>query len=140
MIDALDQVDGSILDCKKDIEEFNNAIQQLHWDIVERIQKNFDDLSDEINNIIGLIDDVDVSDAEGVWSNEGLTQLGLYDQEYEKAIYAAKMYEDEIYELNNAYFRGEYSATEYADKLDSLKEAQWDEINTSESAIDAIMK
>ena len=45
-----------------------------------------------------------------------------------------------IYELNNAYFRGEYSATEYADKLDSLKEAQWDEINTSESAIDAIMK
>ena len=77
MIDALDQVDGSILDCKKDIEEFNNAIQQLHWDIVERIQKNFDDLSDEINNIIGLIDDVDVSDAEGVWSNEGLTHLRI---------------------------------------------------------------
>lgn len=140
MVDALDQVDGSILDCKKDIEEFNNAIQQLHWDIVERIQKNFDDLSDEINNLIGLIDDVDVSDAEGVWSNEGLTQLGLYAQEYEKAIYAAKMYEDEIYELNNAYLRGEYSATEYADKLDSLKDAQWDEIKTSESAKDSIME
>lgn len=140
MVDALDQVDGSILDCKKDIEEFNNSIQQLHWDIVERIQKNFDDLSDEINNLIGLIDDVDVSDAEGIWSNEGLTQLGLYAQEYEKAIYAVQMYEDEIYELNNAYLRGEYSTTEYADKLSELKDAQWDEIKTSESAKDAIME
>lgn len=140
MVNALKDVDASILDCKKDIEEFNNAIQQLHWDIIERIQKNFDDLSSEIRNLVGLIDDVDVSDAEGVWSNEGLTQLGLYAQEYEKAIYAVQMYEDEIYELNNAYLRGEYSATEYADKLSELKDAQWDEINASESAKDAIME
>lgn len=140
MIDSLKEVDGSILDCKKDIEEFNNAIQQLHWDIIDRIQNNFDNLSSEISNLIGLIDDVDVSDTKGVWSTEGLTQLGLYAQEYEKAVYAAKMYEDEIAELNNAYLHGEYSATEYADKLSELKDAQWNEINASEDAKDAIME
>lgn len=140
MVNALNEVDGSILDCKKDIEEFNNSIQELHWDIIDKIQKNFDDLSGEISNLIGLIDDVDVSDAEGIWSTEGLTQLGLYTQEYEKSLYAVKMYEDEIVSLNDAYLRGEYSATEYADKLSELKDAQWDEINASESAKDAIME
>lgn len=139
MIDSLNEVDASILDCKKDIEEFNNSIQELHWEVVERIQKNFDGISDEIKNIIGLIDEVDVSDAEGIWSKEGLTQLGLYAQEYEKAIYAANMYGEEIEQLNQAYIRGEYSATEYRDKLIELKNAQWDEINASESAKDSIM-
>lgn len=139
MVDSLSEVDSKIIDCKKDIEEFNNSIQELHWEVVERIQKNFDGISDEIKNIIGLIDEVDVSDAEGVWSKEGLTQLGLYAQEYEKAIYAANMYSQEIEQLNQAYIRGEYSATEYSDKLSELKDAQWDEINASESAKDAIM-
>ena len=139
MIDSLNEVDASILDCKKDIEEFNNSIQELHWEVVERIQTNFDGISDEIKNIIGLIEDVDVSDSEGIWSKEGLTQLGLYAQEYEKAIYAANMYGEEIEQLNQVYIRGEYSATEYSDKLSELKDAQWDEINSSESAKDAIM-
>lgn len=138
MVNSLNEVDGSILDCKKDIEEFNNAIQNLHWEIIKRIQNNFDELSDEISNLIGLIDDVDVSDVEGNWSKEGLTQLGLLTQQYEQAIYSADMYSKEISELNAAYLRGEYSAIEYADKLSELKQAQWDEINASEEAKDAI--
>lgn len=139
IVDAFNKVDSSILDCKKDIEEFNNAIQDLHWDIIKRIQENFDNLSDEIKNLTGLIDDADVSDAEGNWSKEGLTQLGLYAQEYEKSVYAANMYAEEIAKLNEAFANGEYSATEYADKLADLKEAQWDEVNASEAAKDSIM-
>lgn len=139
IIDAFNKVDSSILDCKKDIEEFNNAIQDLHWDIIKRIQENFDNLSDEIKNLTGLIDDADVSDAEGNWSKEGLTQLGLYAQEYEKSVYAANMYAEEIAKLNEAFANGEYSATEYADKLADLKKAQWDEVNASEAAKDSIM-
>lgn len=139
IIDAFNKVDSSILDCKKDIEEFNNAIQDLHWDIIKRIQENFDNLSDEIKNLIGLIDDADVSDAEGNWSKEGLTQLGLYAQEYEKSVYAANMYAEEIAKLNEAFANGDYSVTEYADKLADLKKAQWDEVNASEAAKDSII-
>ncbi len=140
MINSLNDVDGSILDCKKDIEEFNNSIQQLHWDIIGRIQNNFSDLSSEISNLVGLIDEVDVSNKEGLWSLEGLTQLGLYAQEYERAIYTSQMYEDEIEKLNQAYMEGKYSATEYADKLSELKDEQWNEINASEDAKDAIVE
>ncbi len=139
MVNALNDVDGSILDCKKDIEEFNNSIQKLHWDIIDRIQDNFSDLSDEISNLVGLINDADVSDKEGIWTPEGLTQLGLYAQEYERAVYSAQMYADEIEKLNQAYMEGGYSATEYADKLSELKKAQWNEINASEEAKDAIV-
>ena len=59
MVSALNEVDGSILDCKKDIEEFNNSIQKLHWDIINRIQDNFSGLSDEISNLVGLINEID---------------------------------------------------------------------------------
>ena len=82
---------------------------------------------------------MDVSDAEGNWSKEGLTQLGLYAQEYEKSVYAANMYAEEIAKLNEAFANGEYSTTEYADKLADLKKAQWDEVNASEAAKDSIM-
>lgn len=139
IIDAFNKVDSSILDCKKDIEEFNNAIQDLHWDIIKRIQENFDNLSDEMKNLTGLINDADVSDAEGNWSKEGLTQLGLYAQEYEKSVYAANMYAEEIAKLNEAFANGDYSVTEYADKLADLKKAQWDEVNASEAAKDSII-
>lgn len=139
IIDAFNKVDSSILDCKKDIEEFNNAIQDLHWDIIKRIQENFDNLSDEMKNLTGLIDNGDVADAEGNWSKGGLTRLGLYAQEYEKSVYAANMYAEEIAKLNEAFANGEYSATEYADKLADLKKAQWDEVNASEAAKDSII-
>lgn len=139
IIDAFNKVDSSILDCKKDIEEFNNAIQDLHWDIIKRIQENFDNLSDEMKNLTSLINDADVSDAEGNWSKEGLTQLGLYVQEYEKSVYAANMYAEEIAKLNEAFANGDYSVTEYADKLADLKKAQWDEVNASEAAKDSII-
>lgn len=139
IVDAFNNVDNAILNCKKDIEEFNNAIQNLHWDMVKRIQENFDNLSDEIKNLTGLIDDADISDAKGNWSKEGLTLLGLYAQQYERAIYSANMYEEEIANLNEAFANGEYSATEYADKLADLKKAQWEEINASEAAKDSLI-
>lgn len=139
IMETFRKVDGSILDCKKDIEEFNNAILNLHWDMLKKIQNNFSSLSDEIKNLTGLMGDGDVSDAAGNWSNEGLAQLGLYAQQYERAIYTANLYGEEITGLNEAFAKGEYSATEYADRLADLKKAQWDEINASEAAKDAII-
>lgn len=139
IMETFRKVDGSILDCKKDIEEFNNAILNLHWDMLKKIQNNFSSLSDEIKNLTGLMGGGDVSDAAGNWSNEGLAQLGLYAQQYERAIYTANLYGEEITGLNEAFAKGEYSATEYADRLADLKKAQWDEINASEAAKDAII-
>lgn len=139
MVNALSDVDGSILDCKKSIEEFDNSILELHTEIFDRIQEQFSNLDSEISNIIDLFDDFEVSDDKGTWSKEAIAQLGLLSQQYELAQYRVQQYNDEIDELNAQYLQGKYSATEYADKLAELNSEQWNAVKTAESAKDALM-
>lgn len=139
MVDALSDVDGSILDCKKAIEEFDNALLELHTEIFDRIQEQFSNLDSELKNLGGLFDDFDVATEKGEWTKEGLAQLGLLTQQYELAQYQVKQYNDEIAELNAQYLAGRYSATEYADKLAELSSAQWDAVNASEAIKDSII-
>lgn len=139
MVNALSDVDSSILDCKKSIEELDNSILSLHTQIFDRIQDQFSNLDSEISNIIDLFDDFEVSDDKGIWSKEAIAQLGLLSQQYELAQYRVQQYNDEIDELNAQYLQGKYSATEYADKLAELNDGMWDSVKASESAKDALM-
>lgn len=139
MANSLSNVEGNILDCKKAIEEFDNELLQLHWDVFDRIQGQFKDLDSELSNLRGLFDDFKVTDGNFNWSKEGLAQLGLLTQQYELAQYQVQQYNDAIDDLNDAYGAGKYSATEYVDKLAELSSGQWDAVNSSESIKDAII-
>lgn len=139
MVNALSDVEGNILDCKKAIEEFDNELLQLHWDIFDRIQEQFKDLDSELSNLGKLFDDFKVTDGNFNWSKEGLAQLGLLTQQYELAEYQVQQYNDEINQLSKDYLAGKYSTTEYADRLSELSSAQWDAVNSSESIKDAIV-
>ena len=139
MVNALSTVDGNILDCKKSIEEFDNAIQNLHWETFDRVQDTFGNLSDEISNLLDMMKNSDVATPDNQWTAEGLTQLGLYAQQYELATYQVSQYADEIDRLNADYLTGKYSATEYADKLADLSATQWKAVNAAESAKDSII-
>ncbi len=139
MVNALSDVDGSILDCKKSIEEFDNSILELHTEIFNRIQDQFSNLDSEISNIIDLFDEFEVSDDKGIWSKEAIAQLGLLSQQYELAQYRVQQYNDEIDKLNAQYLLGKYSAVEYADKLATLNSEQWNAVKSAESAKDALM-
>ncbi len=139
MVNALSEVEGNILDCKKSIEEFDNELLNLHTEVFNRIQEQFSNLDSEISNIIDLFDGMEVSDDKGIWSKEGITQLGLLAQQYELAQHQVQQYNDEIDKLKAQYLAGRYSATEYADRLAELSSAQWDAVKSAESAKDAIM-
>ena len=134
MVNALSTVDGNILDCKKSIEEFDNAIQNLHWETFDRVQDTFGNLSDEISNLLDMMKNSEVATPDNQWTAESLTQLGLYAQQYELATYQVSQYADEIDRLNADYLTGKYSATEYADKLADLSATQWKAVNAAESA------
>ncbi len=139
MVKTLSDVDGNILDCKKSIETFDNAIQNLHWEVFDRVQDTFGNLSDEISNLLGTMKNAEVATPDNQWTDEGLTQLGLYAQQYELATYRASQYANEIDQLNADYIKGNYSATEYADKLADLSSSQWKAVNAAESAKDSIL-
>ncbi len=140
MVKALSDLDGRILDCKASIEEFDNAVLALHEEVFQRIQDRFSGFHSELEHLLSLFQDADVSDEAGDWTKEGLAQLGLLAQQYELARRQVQQYNDEIDKLNSDYLAGKYSAAEYADKLSELTDAQWDAADAASSAEDAIIK
>lgn len=142
MVKTLSDVEGKILDSKTAIEKFDNAIQGIDWTTFDRVQERFDNLNDELENLISLFDDINdisVIDEDGNWTDEAITTLGLYAQQYELAQYRVKQYADAISDLQDDYAEGKYTATEYAEKLADLNSKQWDAVNSAEAAEDAIM-
>lgn len=141
MVSALSDVEGNILDCKTAIEEFDNELLNLNWQIFERVQTEFGNISSELDNLAGLFDDfndIRVSDGKGTWTKQAIATLGLYAQQYELAQYQVGQYGEAIDRLNQDYAAGRYSATEYADKLADLVKGQWDAVNSAESLEDAV--
>lgn len=142
MVNALSDVEGNILDCKTAIEEFNNELLELNWKVFERVQTEFGNISEELDNLAGLFDDyndIKVSDGKGTWTKEAIAALGLYAQQYELARYQVTQYADAIEKLKTDYLGGKYSATEYMDKLAELSQGQWDAVNSAEALEDAII-
>ena len=142
MVNALSDVEGSILDCKTAVEELDNELLNLNWQIFERVQTEFGNISSELENLAGLFDDfneIKVSDGKGTWTKEAIATLGLYAQQYELARHQVGQYGEAIDKLNQDYAAGKYSATEYADKLADLVEGQWEAVNSAESLEDAII-
>ena len=139
MVNAINSVDEAIVQSEIDIESFQNAINDLHWENFERLIKNIENVSDEAEHLRNLIKDDDLTDDVGNWTEAGITALGLVSQEMENAKYRAELYGKEIEQLKKDYKAGLYSQDEYNDKLQELKSSQWDCIDAYESAKDAIV-
>nr|DAG47880.1 MAG TPA: minor tail protein [Caudoviricetes sp.] len=139
MVNAINDVDSEINDCRIDLEGFQNSINQLHWDNFEKFIDAIDNVGNEISNLGDLIDEEDIVDEVGNWTDKGVTALGLYAQEMERAKYRAEQYGKEIEYLNQEYAAGKYSEDEYLEKLQELKDGQWDSIKSYESAKKSII-
>jgi TP901 family phage tail tape measure protein len=139
MVNAIYEVDASIIDCETDIEGFQNAINDLHWENFDKIITAIDNVSDEAEQLRGLIDDDDIADDVGHWTSDGITSLGLLAQEMEKANYRAELYGEQIKQLNKDYAAGKYSTDEYNEKLKELKDSQYDSIDAMKSAKKSII-
>lgn len=139
-VSAIQDVDKAIIECNTDIEGFQNSINQLHWDNFEKMIDAIDNIGEEISNLRDLIDEEDIADEFGNWTDKGITAMGLLAQEMERAKYRSQQYADEIKYLNQAYAAGEYSTDEYNEKLQELKDGQFDSIKSYEAAKDAIIE
>ena len=138
-ISAIQDVDKSIIDCRKDIESFQNSINQLHWDNFDKLIDAIDNVGTELSNLGDLIDDDDAVDEMGNWTDKGITKMGLLAQEMERAQYRAQQYAEQIDYLNQEYAAGKYSTDEYNEKLQELQNGQWDSIKSYEAAKDALV-
>jgi hypothetical protein len=111
-----------------DIHYFEQAIDEISR------------LGEEIEFVQGLLEDEDVADENGNWSDAGITRLGLYTNQMEEAAAKAKMYQDEIDKLNTQYANGELSEEQYQERLSELVSGQQDAIQSYEDAKDGIIE
>ncbi len=140
MTQAVEDTKDEIMKCTLNVEEFQNKINELHWKQFDNFIDRLDGLDSEISNIQDILSKKDlVEEDTGEWTKEGITTLALYGQAYELAIFEAQQYSDEIKKLEDAYKRGEYSSTEYQEKLQDLTDKQWESIKAAEKAKEGII-
>ena len=140
MVNAIYEVDEKITQCDIDIEKFQNSIQDLRWDNLDKLIARFDAIDSELSHLYDRFTDGDkVVDESGNWTDEGIAALGVAAQQMETAQVKAKEYAEQIDYLNKNWKKDGYSVDEYNEKLAELTEKQWDEIEACEDAKDKIV-
>lgn len=95
----INDVNASIIDSNKSIQEFYNNMRQADWDLFDLVQDKITGIADEIEFVQSLLDDRDhLTDGHlnrGL-TNEGLAQLGNYASKYNIYMSQAEKYANEI--------------------------------------------
>lgn len=132
-------VDTEIIELKTDTENYKDAINELHWENFDNLMGQYESISDEAENLIDILGNKDLVDESGNWTDEGIASLGLYAQQMENAEMQAKQYEEEIKYLNKNWQKLGYTEEEYLEKLDELKDGQYDAVQAYNDTKDAIV-
>lgn len=133
-------VDTEIINLKTDTENYQDSVNELHWDRFDELINRLDSVSSEAENLIDILGNKDVVEESGEWTKEGIASLGLYAQQMEVAEVQAKKYKEEINYLNKNWKKLGYTEQEYVDKLNELKEGQYDAIKAYHESKDAIVE
>ena len=138
--DLIAEMDAEIVQCKIDMESYQNAINDLKWDNLDKLISRFEALDSELSHIYDrLTDDDKVVDDFGNWTDDGIAAMGVLAQQMEIAQYQAEQYGDAIDDLKKDYKKGKYSQDEYNEKLAELTEQQWESIEAYEDAKDSLV-
>lgn len=132
-------VDTEIIELKTDTENYQDAINELHWEKFDALIGRIEAVSKEVENLIDILSNEDMVDESGNWTDEGITTLGLYAQQMEAAEVQAKKYQEEIDYLNENWQELGYTEEEYIEKLGDLKDGQYDAIQAYHDSKDAIV-
>ena len=140
VVNSISEVDTEIINLKTDIEDYQDSINELHWDKFDLLLSKLEAVSEEADNLIDVLGSKDLVNKDtGEWTEEGITTLGLYAQKMDAAEVQAKKYEEQIKYLNKNWKKLGYTEQEYVDKLDELKSGQYDAIKAYNDTKDAIV-
>ena len=132
-------VDTEIIELTTDTKEYQDTINELYWDKFDALIGRIEAVSDEAENLIDILSNKDLIDEDGNWTDDGITSLGLYAQQLEASEVQAKKYQEEIANLNKNWQKLGYTEEEYIEKLNELKDGQYDAIKAYHDTKDAIV-
>lgn len=138
-VNSIAAVDNEIIELTADTYDYIDAMGEIHWDNLDNILSRFEAISNEVENLLDILDNKDMVDEAGNWTDEGITSLGLYAQQMEIAEVEAAKYQDEIAYLNKNWKALGLTEQEYLEKLDELKSGQYDAIKAYHEAKKSIV-
>ena len=163
MTKSIQDVNSSIIESTGSLEEFQDAINELHWENFNEFIEQTQGVGDELNNLADLLSREDLfktqkagnaSELAGIfniskdsdeldfgateWTDEGITAIGAYAQAMQTAQYNAEQFSEQLSQLDKDYANGKYSLEEYNEKRDELLDGQWQEIDNYNTAKDAM--
>lgn len=137
---AILETQDAIIGAKTDIEGFQNSIDKLHWDELDKIADAINGISDEAGNIVDLLDLDDVLDDNNKFTKDAITALAMYGEQLESAQYLINKYSKEIEYLNGEYTKGTITVEEYNEKMQDLNDKQWKSVDAYNAAKKAIIE
>lgn len=137
---AILETQDAIIGAKTDIEGFQNSIDKLHWDELDKIADAINGISDEAGNIVDLLDLDDVLDDNNKFTKDAITALAMYGEQLETAQYLISKYSKEIEYLNGEYTKGTITVEEYNEKMQDLNDKQWKSVDAYNAAKKAIIE
>lgn len=140
VINDISEVDTEIIELTADVNDLQDEINELHWDHFENLIDRLEAITNEAKNLIDVLSAKDLVDKDTAeWTDEGITSMALYAQQMENAELQAKKYKEQINYLNKNWRNLGYTEQEYVEKLEELKEGQYDAIKAYNDTKDAIV-
>lgn len=132
-------IEKAIQDSDIAMAKWNQTIKQIDIDQFNKFLGRIDDVKNELQHLYDMFSKEKIANEDGTWTAEGVSALGVLYHQMELAQKKSDEYRNKIAELNETYKDGSTSEQEYYDRLQELKNGQWDAIDAYESAKDAII-
>ena len=137
MQSQIDDVTSAILDSKKALIEYQNAIRQINWDAFDRTRDDVTDLIEETEFLVDLFKDIGTTDDKGNFNDYGKAAQALLAQNYQLYLSQADEYSKEILKINEELANNPFDQN-LLDRRQELLEAQQDAIQAAQDEKDAI--
>lgn len=132
-------VKEELLESQKALAEYNNTLQELNWEVFDKLQEKISGIRDESDFLIDLMANDKLFDDKGNLTEQGQATLGLHALNYNTYMAQAEEYAKELKQINADLAKDPYNQT-LLERRDELLEQQREMIQAAEdekeSAID----
>ena len=138
MLGNINDVEQSLQDATTRLVEFNQTLQQLSWEVFDRIRESVNDITTEAEFLIDVLDSKDLHTDKGAITDEGLAVQGLHAVNYNTYMEQAIAYAEELSKIEAEMANDSYDM-ELVDRRNELLELQQEAIQNANAEKESIV-
>lgn len=137
MKSSINEVEEAIQDANTSLLEYQNTMHETEWDLFDKLEDYISGITTESNFLIDLLDNADLYDDYGNFTNEGLATQGLHAVNFNTYMQQADDYAKELLNIDKELANAPYNV-DLIERRNELLELQQEAISNAESEKDAI--